>query len=369
MAKYSYDIKIRVGFSYIALDNFTSFSVNIGRQQVQDPFKSNTAIITGIRPADLPTIDIGSEIFIECPSVYVGSPISAPLVIFSGVVADLSINYGNTPNMDTWEISCEDSLAQAGRSYVTGSWSAGIQPYTAAVSTASLGGLFLYSVGAAINSNSLISAQSFTNANLLDLLNTLVATEQGRIYGTRIGEIAWLQRLQVGTGSLYTDFSDGTLATSNPVSKYNNIVFRSLADSYFTKTIVEPSGLASQSSGTGTRVFTMNSYDQTTAQAAELAAYVQSTLKGSRDAPSVLSCTAETQSNNEMIKAAVDEEGALVGVILRGVKYNCFIEGSTITADANQTLVRLYLTSSNTLSPFKLDSSILGVLDQNKLGF
>ena len=137
---------------------------------------------------------------------------------------------------------------------------------------------------------------------------------------------------------------------------------------------MEPAGLAAQTAGAGQRTFTMQSYDQTTSQASDLASYVLATLDVSQDVPSTISYIAENQNSavvSDGLTAAIDALGAerSVLVTLRGAQHACFVEGSTISADPAQTRFTLNLSSSDAAGGFLLDDPILGVLDQNKLGF
>jgi hypothetical protein len=58
-----------------------------------------------------------------------------------------------------------------------------------------------------------------------------------------------------------------------------------------------------------------------------------------------------------------------VQLILRGVLYNLFVEGGTMTANPDQTRWSFNIVSSEAQNFFILDSTAFGVLDQNKLGF
>jgi hypothetical protein len=66
--------------------------------------------------------------------------------------------------------------------------------------------------------------------------------------------------------------------------------------------------------------------------------------------------------------AAVQIIGALVTVIFRGTTVTAQIQGINTTFYPDYASVQLYL-SPSIGAPFTLDSPILGVLDQNRLGF
>jgi hypothetical protein len=59
----------------------------------------------------------------------------------------------------------------------------------------------------------------------------------------------------------------------------------------------------------------------------------------------------------------------VVGVILRGVRYNAQILGFTISANPESSRWTFQLADANVVTPFILDDANFGVLDTNKLGF
>jgi hypothetical protein len=367
MARYDWIVEYIDG-PPVVLSDVQNIVLQKGRVQITDPFKASTATITGRNVADLPTIEIGAEIEIFCDE----SAFLFPASMFYGVVADVQITYGQVPAMDVWTIHCEDALATAGRSFTTASfsWSAGITAYTAGtqVMTNAFGG----SVVLAGNptSTSTISAQSAPDTNVLQLLNQLAATEQGYMSSQQPSSIKWINRSDYITNPVLGDFTDGSLVTVNTAAPYNDVSFRSQADSFFDKVVVEPEGLAPQTAGTGSRVFTVKTYDQTTTQAKNLADYILATLQVQQSVPSTISLLSEVQTNNLAVLCFQQTaQGARVGLILRGDDYNLFLEGATVTATPEQTRFTFNVVSSDALAFFILDSPVFGRLDADKLGF
>jgi hypothetical protein len=83
-----------------------------------------------------------------------------------------------------------------------------------------------------------------------------------------------------------------------------------------------------------------------------------------------LTCLAEEQSNNQALFAAYNaDSGYQIGIILRGTRYQCVLEGATITATPESTRFTYYLSSAEAYSFLILDDAIYGKLDNNKLGF
>lgn len=354
------------GVTASELANVQSFTVTKGRQQIQDPFRVGTAVISGRVPSGLPTIEIGDGIDIFNYSV------SPAVAVFRGEVADFRINYGATPELDTWEILCDDGFASLGRAFATGSLTAGDQPFTAALYLiATVAGLTISNEYPSIGSNSTVSAFSFTNENVFNIIQDLIFTEQGRIYPIQPGQFAWVNRAAIGQLPTVCSFSDGTLTASAPVVKMQNAEFYSQADSRFDRVIIEPQGLASQTSGTTTgTAFERRSLDQTTTQAKNLADYVLSTLQVNRAVPYKVSTTSEVQSNFAVIDAFVKAgRGIRAQVIIRGALSNVFIEGASLTATPAQTRFSFNLVSTQAQNFLILDDPVFGVLDANRLGF
>jgi hypothetical protein len=366
MARYEWSATYDPAGTADTISHIQSVVVQKGRIQITDPFKASTATITGRDVAALPTIDIGGEISIKVDE----SSFMFPIEVFYGVVSDIQIVYGQVPSMDVWTIYCEDALATAGRSFTTStfSWSAGLTAYTAGsqVMTNAFSGAVTLAGGPF--STSTVSAQSKPDTNVLQLLNELAATEQGYLTSQQPNAIKWLNRSEIGTFPIRGVFSDSGFP--GPNTTFNDVTFRSQADSYFDKAVVEADGLAAQSSGTGSRVYTLKTYDQTTTQAKNLADYVLATLQVQQSVPSNISIISETQSNDIALQCANEAgTGIRCALFLRGVAYTLFVEGSTITATPEQTRFTLNVVSADALNFFILDDASFGVLDTNRLGF
>jgi hypothetical protein len=176
--------------------------------------------------------------------------------------------------------------------------------------------------------------------------------------------------------ALFTD--DPQEVSVTPQIAYDVLNFASLADNVAAKVIVTPEGLAPQTFGSGTKSFEMKSYDQTTSQAGDLAAYVQSTLTQATDVPYSISSRTSLQSDLFLIALASTgaQERNFVEVELRGTIYNCIINGATVSSDPQDTRVQLYLFAADLSAFFVLDDDFYGVLQDdgppafnNKLGF
>ncbi len=355
MARYTYTVTINgVGYS-----NIQSIQMTSGRASVQDPFKTATAVISGRSLVGFTKPTIGYRVLIY----------ASGNLCYDGTVADVTIRYGIVAAEDTWEIRCEDALAQAGRTVVSGSWGATNSCYTDAVYIANVQSISMISTGPS-PSSSIASMQAIDNANLLTVLQTLVQTEQGRIQGFGPSSLAWTGRKDMARLTVLASFTDGTLGAGYTTAKYDAVTFASMADNYATTVVVNPVGLAPQSSGSGYRTFSMDSYDVSTTQAANLAGYVKNTLAVATDVPSSLSCLAEEQSNDAALSLAqYGATGYQMEIILRGVSYRCVVEGVTITATPESSRFTYYLSSSQAYQFLILNDAVYGKLGTGKLGF
>jgi hypothetical protein len=357
------------------LSDLQTVNVTRGRVGVQDPYKAGTASIGGRNPSDLPAIEVGDFLWVEA---YPPDE-SVQFYMLLGRIADVQIEYGFVENMDSYTILVEDALANAGRLNASGSWAAGITTAEAADDFLAGTGVTINFIDPALAGASKVSAQTLTNANLLNVLNQLMATEQGNLTGVANDEIQWQGRREFNIQNPLAKFTDDPVEISvTPQCKYDTLNFASLADNVANKVIVTPEGLAPQSFGTGIKSFEMNSYDQTTSQAGDLAAYVQSTLTQATDVPFKISARISQQDNLSLLAMASTGviERSFVQIELRGNVYNCIINGSTVTATPSDTRVSLNLFAADLSAFFVLDDSFYGRLQDNgppaynnKLGF
>lgn len=359
MPRYTYTVEIN-GSAY---SNVQSLQVQTGRASVQDPFRTGTAVINGRDLTGFVTPQIGWQVVIS------GTGGGTSFTVYDGRVADVTVQYGIVANQDTWEIRCEDALAEAGRTVITDSWASGTTTYEAANQ---IGGSPYPDVQTIVAKpgSSQCSGQSVTDTNMLSVLQTLVQTEQGRLFGLGLSTIGWIGRADMANRQVIASFSDGSLTAGYSIAKFDSVTFASLADNYATKVLVQPVGFAAQTSGTGYRTYSMDSYDVSTAQAANLAGYVKNTLVVSSQVPSSLSCIAEQQTNNAALGGVLFPNPSYgVEIILRGVRYACIIEGSVLTVTPESSRFTYYLSSSESYQFLILDNAVYGKLDTGKLGF
>lgn len=338
------------------LNNVSSFSSRGGRQNLLDPVTVSTAQINGFNPSALPTIKVGDLVVVTSSPVG-GGP--------GGFVSNFQVYYGKDPDEDRWTISLEDAAAFMGRATIDISWSAGVTTRSAALDVASAAGVD-FSGSITDTSKSTVSAQNLTNVNALEVFRTLAITEQARVqFGFNLGPgfqptVNFLGRSVLTTAGRFNDGSSTALVNTD--WRYESLDFAALADNYAQKVIVEPAGLAAQTAGSGSRTYVLQTYDQTTAQAQQLAQYVDTVLSGQTAGPERVAVVMEAQVNPTL-------PADVTTVLLRSNTYTANVLGSELQADPTSMRRSWSLASGATTNWLVLDNATLGTLDNNRLGF
>lgn len=345
--------KCQVAFGSTILSDVQTVSMTKGRVKVSDNLRPGTATVTGRRPDLLPSLEIGDSITIR-------------IIAADGVqdqtygyrVADLRVDYGFLPSMDTWTLELEDAFAYLGRALVTRTWTAGTAASTVATNICSDVGITL-----TVDTTSLstVSAQTVTDGSALDVFQTLVNTEAALVQAGATG-INWYSR---GWQSLlvYRDFSDDGVETP-----YDALTFGSLADNYADKIVVTPRGSTDVVTGTGIFSYNLDSYSFDTGQATQLGLYMKGIFDVQNSTPLTMSVllNQDTAANN-MLRAT--QVGQAVSITFRGDTYNALVEGFTVTSDVESTRITYNLSSTAFFAFLTLNDTVLGRLDYNKLGF
>lgn len=168
------------------------------------------------------------------------------------------------------------------------------------------------------------------------------------------------------SGTAFTFTDDGTTGY-----KYNGVEFLSSVSQAFGTVIVAPDGLASQAATTGTapNPVTIDTYDATTAQAANLASYLLTISNQTTPVPFVIrTSTATDASCMTIAKFKTYPVGSPVTVKFRGSTATATTQGYEINFGIEQGFISVYL-SASLGTPFTLDSAAFGVLDTNRLGY
>lgn len=363
-----------VGSTVTTITDWQSASLRRGRSTYFSPLQTGGGVITGRNPASQPDFKLGDRIRITCASPLGGSP-----KYFTFYVSNYEINYGIVANQDVWTLELEDYFATRGREIRDVSWAAGT---TAGDAVDLVALLNPYIIGPTTYGGETLSAQTLNDANVLSVIQTLFNTDWFYIstYSASPG-FNWRDRLPSWSLQPYSpvtgyavEFSDQQSVGSTKIV-FDRLRFGSLADDYYDKVIVKPDGLAEQTAGSGERVFEINTYNQTTADAKNLADYLLAIQDVASTAPAEISAVFEAQPNataRQRLLAIlqVNNQDMYTALItFRGTDYPVFIIGETWSVTPDQTRVTYNLFSADNYRFLVLDDATFGKLDSNKLGW
>ena len=339
-----------------AVTNIQTVNIRKGRTDLTEAYRSGSLTIIGRRPDLLPAIAIGDVI--SATMTFLSS--TAP---YSFRVTNLTVNYGIVAAQDEWVLEGEDAMGYAGRALIDATWSSGANAYTVAGTVGTSAGTTVTNP-TILSSTTTVSGQTLTNTSALQILTNLINSEGG-ILAAGATSIFWLPRNWQTVAGIPGNFTD-TGTGANPVY-YDRVEFAALADTAVTKVIVEPVGLASQSSGTGTNVYSITTYSQTTTDAADVAAFNAGSLNVTTPAPVSVSLLLTTQANAAALN--VLPEGTAIDIKLRGTTYETLVLGTVISSNPDTTRITYNVISADFYKYLILDDAVYGKLDFNRLGW
>jgi len=174
-----------------------------------------------------------------------------------------------------------------------------------------------------------------------------------------------------------TGFSDVANNINNQV--YNGITFDSLSDNYYTQITVDPQDYAAvtvtKAGATAPfRTYQVNTLSASTGNATDFANYLLGNYQDASFAISSFTCSAEAQSvfqldgmnNGPNFNSFV---GTQVNVTFRGTTFACLIEGVTMSATPAGASFTYYVSGADLNAYLLLGNSVLGQLDNNRLGY
>lgn len=351
------------GSSLIQLNNIQQVNVNIGRRQITDLYTAGTASIQGRDPNSLPSLLIGDLVRIRMNYTYPGQPAGAdPSVQYDFRVADLQIEYGIVPDMDTWLLDLEDAFAYLGRaSLPTTTIASGTSTATAAFNIASAAGLTMAIIPGTTTTT---SAQTVTGQNAMDVFQTLANTEAAWVTAGG-NELTWYPRNVWQDALTYFTFSDNGNAID-----YNEFQVASLADNYAEQVVVRPRGSSDVIVGTGIFSYNLDSYSFDTGEASNLASFWQASLDVDDTTPRQVSIL--LNGNNKDAAAAMSPAPIALVVEFRTGVYSSTVNvvtGMQIFGSLESTRATFFLSSIAFIDFLLLDSTVYGFLDTNKLGW
>lgn len=359
-------VQLEVTDGTSVLGNVLSFNCSAGRRVKSETYSSSSATIVFRVPSGLPALYTIGRLL----SVNLAATPSAN-TLYSGYIADISYNYGIVTAMDTATITLEGYLAFLGRGQLN---SFALTGLTTGEEAQRLGSA-LSGSAKTINytgTRSLTDTSSYTGAGM-NVMTELIAMEQGRLI-EGAGSLSFTGRdiTQNPAGDPYY-LSKWKFTDSNPATNgwaYDDIEFGSLSDNYFTQVTVTPQSVAAQSAGTGSRNLSINTYDPTTTQAANLALYALNEFNSNTSVPVRVS-TKESLPNYQSPSEIMDSlaVGWQIPVTFRGSTYQTVIEGWNVSATPEDIRYTVYLSGFEQNNYMRLSDAVYGVLDSNQLSF
>jgi hypothetical protein len=371
--------------TYTSLTGIQSVSINRGRQRFQDNFPQTSCVIELI-PANSYALPLAVGQFID---VRDANSSSSP-AYFVGAITDVSRQFA-MPYKSGTGAAPQDRITITATGAVGKIASTVVDTFTPIASTVSNvidiiastnAGADMFSV---VPSMVAVPASTFQGGGL-DLVNGLLRTGQYLVDDLDSKRVALTgaqftaANFAAGIGNRQFVFSDaGTVGAY----QFSALEYLSSVQNTFTEVEVVAPGIATQRASTGSPPFNSlvyDTYNASTSDALSLAQYVLATQNLNAITPfSITTNTLQSPtctvlsllSTRDIVNPGADAGmnlGAGVTVIFRGTTVTAQIQGITTVFYPDYAQVQLNL-SPSLGTPFTLDSSTFGVLDQNRLGY
>lgn len=370
--------------TYTSLTGVQSVSVSRGRQRFQDNFTQTNCTIELI-PATTYALPLAIGQFID---VRDANSSSSPCY-FNGRITDIQRNYSIPYNSGTGYapqdriiITATGPTGALGTSslsnYLLGTTDCTDAIYQLALSV----GIYCY-----FQQYAQVKCSTTLNVNggTLDLVNALLRTSQYFIddldqLRTYIDGSVTANLYPAGQGNTSFTFSDAGTAGAY---KFSDLQYLSSVQNTFNQVQVSPTGLATQTATSGSAPYNTlpyQTYNKTTSDALSLANYILAVQSVTTPVPFSITTSTLLDSTvtalsvvNDIVNAHLFDNkpmnlGAAVTVIFRGTTVTATIQGINTTFYDDYATVQLFLSPSLS-SSFTLDSTVLGVLDTNRLGY
>lgn len=372
--------------TYTTITGIQNVQIRRGRMNFQDNFPQ-TLLTVELIPANSYATPFAVGQFIDVRE----SNSASAKAWFCGQITDVQRTYEMPYNSST-------GAAPADRIVLTATGALGFLGSTQLVNVARAAGESAQTartLGNSLNVASVISAYPSApnsagtfNGSALDAINGLARTAQqylDDVDSSRtvlFGALFRFYMLPSGfaaSNAVIPSFRDNITGTP-PANQYRfgNLEFLSSAETRFTKSVVEPDGLATQEATTGSAPYnTINysTFNSTTADALSLANYLVSLLSGIVQAApySIATNTAIAPNCMQLGQLYLDSLsvpliGNEVEVVFRGSTVSGIVQGMQMNFTQEYGSIRLFV--SPTLgAPFRLNSDTQGVLGTNRLGY
>lgn len=349
------------------MDNVQLLTYSRGRRNKTEPYSSDTYTIEVRNPSQLSTIGLEQKLRFSTTDSYFGT-----IYLGTGYVTNIQYNYGQVAAMDSATVSAEGYLSYFGRGQLNNF-----------ALTGGLTGDEAKRVGTAITGNaktvSTSGCMSYTDAsttytgNAQNVISQLLVTEQGRIEESTDSFYFWGRDYLFPRPNVVNEWHDWLLFTDTNAATtgiaYDQIIFSNLADNYFTQTTVQPSAVATQTSGTGSRNLVVSTYDVSTSQASDLAKYMLGEFDSNSSVPVTIRSRSSLTSKMNPAWLASLLIGWKVKVNFRGSTYYAVVEGVDVTFAPDEAVYYFHLSGYEQNNYFLLNDDVYGRLDFNQLSF
>jgi len=350
------------------LDDVQSVLISQGRQNLSDQYRSAVMTIEGRNPSNLPNIKVGEFLQVTVQAFESSVPVTLPTyeTVHIGRVANIEIEYGTIPALDTWRITTEDAMAILGRAVVDVTVTAGTVTSNAATQITNAAGVTMTVAGGSVLSPSTVKATTFTNANALDAFQTYANTEMAFVV-QQGDELLWVPRQGwTYTGSAIT-FSDET-PLDPAYLRFQTLNVSNVADAVAQEVVINIRDGDTVTTGTGATYLDLQTYDSSSAQALNLAQYVKALFTNDEPVPFSLSYML-TGQDPELVLIAVSTELRQITLRFRGDVQQAIVLGFSLSITPEVARATLNLLAIDQIPLFQLDTASNGVLDQNVLGY
>ncbi len=373
--------------TYSELTGIQSVNITRGRQRSQDPFSGSTCVIELI-PANSYAIPLALGQFVDIRD----SNSAASPCYYAGRITDIQRRYDVPYNSGTGAAPGDRiTLVVSGGLGVVG---ANITNITTNLlngydAISQISGIFAGAVYVFINAPyNFIPPDKDIWSGVFTSGQTIQAGTSGLSVVSKLLNMAqWIADDYDQTRAQYGGYNYGIVvqppgASGTPITftddgsagfKYQTIEYLSSLQSSFSTIAVEPDGLTKQFStnvsSTLNNTLTVETYDQTTTQAKNLADYLLTVSTQSQPAPFVIeTSSAASDTAGELGRFTTYPIGTAATVKFRGSTVFAMVQGWSIAYYADMARVRCYL-SPSLGTWFTLNSTAFGVLDTNRLGY
>lgn len=374
------------------LNGVYEVSINQGRQQRIDPYPSGDCTLRFRGSLSWSTTPkLNDYVLVEyVDNTYAGAFKASQA--FAGYIRNVSYEYAIVSQADEIVIELDCALAWLGKEQLTSFVTSATDSITQAQAVIAEVGFGSTNFGLGASD---VIGQTYSG-NAFDLVNDLIITEMGFLFDYWVrgsypaigfptfglyprNYKAYPEDLVYYSGGTTPAILSDTASSNSTHLYYDQIRFKSRAENFYTKAVIDPQTLATQQATKGSAPFNaleLSTLDATTAQADDLAEYLVNMYSSRTAFPTEVTFAFGRQEGVAGKQGRFFELlllGNLVGkrfqVIFRGSTYNVIAEGASIQGSLDDTKITVFFSSEAQNNFLILNDTVYGTLDTNRLGF